>query len=157
MMHCVTGDCLGLCRRTVMPAMPMWKTWGLCKVVQAALNPASIFQMGGRTTPTGESRIADKTSLLRFASRKLLYLSMISGDGNFHLHSYSKVNDEFESPSVFGDFGFWVPHEIGKKYTEFADSQKTYASVRPHAPPPTHMLTFLLCRKWVLATRRLGQ
>jgi hypothetical protein len=55
---------------------------------------------------------------------------MISGDGNFHLHSYSKVDDEFESPSVFGDFGFWVPHEISKKYTEFADAQKTYASVK---------------------------
>jgi len=55
---------------------------------------------------------------------------MISGDGNFHLQSYSRYGGEHQSPSVFGDFGFWVPYEIAKKYTEWADSQKSYASVR---------------------------
>jgi hypothetical protein len=70
--------------------------------------------------------------------RKLLYLSYISGDSNFHLHSYSKVNDEFEDPSVFGDFGFWVPFEIAKKYTEYADSQRAYASVCSCALQPIY-------------------
>ena len=55
---------------------------------------------------------------------------MLSGDGNFHLQSLSHVDNEHVNPSVFGDFGFWVPYEIAKKYTEWADSNKNYAHVR---------------------------
>ena len=50
---------------------------------------------------------------------------MLSRDGNFHLQSYSRVNGEHASPSVYGDFGFWVPYEVAKKYTEWADQLKS--------------------------------
>jgi hypothetical protein len=65
----------------------------------------------------------------KMANRDLLYVVMLSGDGNFHLQSYSRVNGPHINPSVFGDFGFWVPYETAKKYTEWADSQQGAADV----------------------------
>jgi len=49
---------------------------------------------------------------------------MLSGDGNFHLYSYSKVNGPSVNPSVYGDYGFWVPYKLAKNYTGWADDQK---------------------------------
>jgi hypothetical protein len=94
--------------------------------------PGVNLKPGWENDPNRSVLLRDlkRLSLAELLVRDLLYVIMLSGDGNFHLQSYSRYGGEHQSPSIYGDFGFWVPYEIARKYTEWADSQKSYPNVR---------------------------
>jgi hypothetical protein len=52
-------------------------------------------------------------------------MKMINGDGNFHMTQQSRAKGIIADPSLFGDFGFWVPEETGQKYVKAAEQLKT--------------------------------
>jgi len=62
--------------------------------------------------------------------RKLLNVAVISGDGNYHLHSMIRVKNLLADPSVYGDHGFFVPYRDARHYTEWADNHGSNRKVR---------------------------
>lgn len=54
---------------------------------------------------------------------------IISADGNFHLHSFSRVKSLLADPSMFGNHGFFVPHDVAQRYLKAADAMKNVGPV----------------------------
>jgi hypothetical protein len=65
----------------------------------------------------------------QLCDRKLLYVVVMSGDGNYHLHAMKRVKDLIADPSVYGDYGFFCPYKVARKYTEWADNNTSKHAV----------------------------